>query len=185
MSRGSSRTPSSARWTKPSATTSPRSTASCGTFAPASPLLSRSEAKIAQLWCRPKRFFGPMTEGPSNFPCSQCGECCRRVHLLAETSSLDRGDGTCRHFDDDLKHCRIYQRRPDICRVDRQYELHYRSVTTWESFVEMNQAACKALQLASSASAPARMASYSTTATPPPDNTHPPTASPDSPSSAR
>ncbi|WP_090732145.1 YkgJ family cysteine cluster protein [Azotobacter beijerinckii] len=87
-----------------------------------------------------------MADGPRNFPCNQCGECCRRVHLLAETASLDRGDGICRHFDDDLKRCRIYQQRPDICWVDRQYELHYRSIMTWEAFVELNQSACKALQ---------------------------------------
>jgi len=87
-----------------------------------------------------------MADSPRNFPCNQCGECCRRVHLLAETASLDRGDGTCRHFDDDFKRCRIYQQRPDICRVDRQYELHYRPVMTWEDFVELNQSACKSLQ---------------------------------------
>lgn len=87
-----------------------------------------------------------MADSPHDFPCNQCGECCKRVHLLAETASLDRGDGTCRHFDNDLKRCRIYEQRPDICRVDRQYELHYRSVMTWETFVELNQSACKSLQ---------------------------------------
>lgn len=65
---------------------------------------------------------------------------------MVETANLDRGDGTCRYFDDDLKHCRIYRQRPDICRVDRQYELHYRSVMTWAAFVELNQGACKVLQ---------------------------------------
>ncbi|WP_083844260.1 YkgJ family cysteine cluster protein [Pseudogulbenkiania sp. NH8B] len=87
-----------------------------------------------------------MSDGPHNFPCNQCGECCRRVDLLAETASLDRGDGVCQHFDDGLKRCRIYRQRPDICRVDRQYELHYRLIMTWETFVELNQSACKALQ---------------------------------------
>ncbi|EPO6706519.1 YkgJ family cysteine cluster protein [Pseudomonas aeruginosa] len=87
-----------------------------------------------------------MANGPLSFPCNQCGECCRRVHLLVETASLDRGDGICRHFDDDLKRCRIYQQRPDICRVDRQYELHYSHIMSWETFVELNQSACKTLQ---------------------------------------
>ncbi len=59
---------------------------------------------------------------------------------------MDRGDGTCRHFDNDLNRCRIYEQRPDICRVDRQYELHYRSAMTWGTFVELNQSACKSLQ---------------------------------------
>lgn len=87
-----------------------------------------------------------MTKGAHNFPCNQCGECCKRVHMLAETASLDRGDGICRNFDVDFKRCNIYQQRPDICRVDRQYELHYQSAMTWEAFVELNQIACKALQ---------------------------------------
>lgn len=87
-----------------------------------------------------------MADGPLSFPLQSVRECCKRVHLLAETASLDRGDGICRHFDDDLKRCRIYQQRPDICRVDRQYELHYSSAMTWDAFVELNQSACKTLQ---------------------------------------
>lgn len=50
------------------------------------------------------------------------------------------------HFDEVLKQCRIYGERPDICRVDRQYEQNYRLIMTWNDFVELNQAACKTLQ---------------------------------------
>jgi len=89
-----------------------------------------------------------MADAPRSFPCSQCGECCRRVHLLTETAGLDRGDGTCMHFDEGLRQCRIYADRPDICRVDRQYQLNYRTVMSWEAFVELNQEACNALQQA-------------------------------------
>lgn len=87
-----------------------------------------------------------MADAPRSFPCNQCGECCKRVHLLAETASLDRGDGTCRHFDDHLKRCRIYQQRPDVCRIDRQYDQNYRLIMTWKAFVELNQAGCEALK---------------------------------------
>ena len=87
-----------------------------------------------------------MSEACSPFPCSQCGECCKRVDLLLETASLDRGDGTCMHFDEVLKRCQIYAERPDICRIDRQYETNYRLIMTWEAFVELNQTACKTLQ---------------------------------------
>jgi Fe-S-cluster containining protein len=73
-------------------------------------------------------------------------ECCRRVHLLAETAVMDRGDGVCRHLDEANAGCRIYDQRPDACRIDRQYELHYRQAMSWETYVKKNEAGCKQLQ---------------------------------------
>lgn len=34
------------------------------------------------------------------FPCTACGQCCRNVHLSDQTAYLDRGDGTCLHFNE-------------------------------------------------------------------------------------
>lgn len=79
------------------------------------------------------------------FPCYQCGRCCQNVHLAAETQFLDRGDGTCRHFDALAKNCSIYEHRPDICRVDLQYQLNYRVHYTWEKFIAVNLQACEQL----------------------------------------
>lgn len=59
---------------------------------------------------------------------------------------MDRGDGTCRHLDEQLGSCVIYEHRPDICRVDRQYALHYRQQMSWEVFVCSNEQACRDLQ---------------------------------------
>lgn len=69
-----------------------------------------------------------------------------RVNLLPATANLDRGDGTCIHFDDAHKLCKIYKDRPDICRVDRQYETNYRHVMTWDDFVKLNLAGCEKIQ---------------------------------------
>ena len=80
------------------------------------------------------------------FPCTQCGLCCRNVHLAEQTRYLDRGDGACRHYSDADKRCLIYEARPDICRVDRQYQMHYAQQLGWEKFVEMNVAVCNLLQ---------------------------------------
>lgn len=80
------------------------------------------------------------------FPCTQCGLCCRNVHLAEQTQYLDRGDGACRHYSDADKHCLIYETRPDICRVDRQYQMHYAQRFSWEAFVEVNVEVCKLLQ---------------------------------------
>jgi len=84
---------------------------------------------------------------PSNpFPCTQCGLCCQNVHLSVETRFLDRGDGTCRHYQEYDKTCSIYSERPDICRVDRQYELSYAKQYQWDEFVAINLEVCVFLQ---------------------------------------
>lgn len=84
------------------------------------------------------------------FACSRCMECCRRVHLLPQTAAMDRGDGVCRHLDELNKGCRIYDERPDICRIDLQYANHYQQEMTWEVFVRINEAGCKQLQMLAS-----------------------------------
>lgn len=81
-----------------------------------------------------------------SFPCTQCGLCCQHVYLAEETRFLDRGDGTCRHYDSANKGCSIYVQRPDICRVDRQYALRYTKQYTWNEFVALNLQACELLQ---------------------------------------
>ena len=82
----------------------------------------------------------------TTFPCRRCGACCRNVDLAEETRALDRGDGTCRHYSDEDKSCRIYDHRPDICRIDRQYQLNYARQYSWNEFVAINLAACDRLE---------------------------------------
>lgn len=81
-----------------------------------------------------------------SFPCTQCGLCCQNVHLAEQTSYLDRGDGSCRYYDDAGKRCLIYETRPDICRIDRQYKLYYAEQYSWDEFVEANVAVCRILK---------------------------------------
>ncbi|WP_414120861.1 YkgJ family cysteine cluster protein [Vreelandella titanicae] len=80
------------------------------------------------------------------FPCSQCGLCCQHVDLATETRFLDRGDGICRHYDELSKLCSIYDERPDICRVDLQYERTYSQQYSWDNFIKVNLVACELLQ---------------------------------------
>jgi Fe-S-cluster containining protein len=44
------------------------------------------------------------------------------------------------------KSCTIYEERPDICRVDRMYALHYASEHTWDEFVALNLEVCVSLE---------------------------------------
>ena len=80
------------------------------------------------------------------FPCTQCGLCCEHVSLSPETQFLDRGDGTCRHYNGIGKACTIYAQRPDICRVDRQYELRFVRLYSWDEYVALNLQVCQQLQ---------------------------------------
>lgn len=82
----------------------------------------------------------------TEFPCEKCGACCQKVDHAPETKFLDRGDGTCLHYQESLKLCAIYETRPDICRVDRQYRDNFKQLIAWPEFVKMNLAACELLR---------------------------------------
>lgn len=68
------------------------------------------------------------------------------MNLAKETSYLDRGDGTCRNYNETTKLCLIYENRPSICRVDAQYELKYHREYSWDEFVDVNLAMCDVLK---------------------------------------
>lgn len=55
-----------------------------------------------------------------HFECTQCGACCKLAGLAAGMVKLPfkiKSDGSCEHLDENNK-CRIYENRPDICRVE-------------------------------------------------------------------
>jgi Fe-S-cluster containining protein len=80
------------------------------------------------------------------FPCNQCGACCRHVDRAIETQFLNRGDGICRHYQVETKLCTIYATRPLICQVERQYELNYQQLYSWQDFISLNREACLILE---------------------------------------
>ncbi len=81
-----------------------------------------------------------------SFPCTACGQCCKKVNLSEQTDYLNRGDGTCRHFSDSSLLCTIYEDRPLICRVEDYYEKHLSHLYEWDGFVKMNLEVCEQLQ---------------------------------------
>lgn len=80
------------------------------------------------------------------FPCYKCGACCMNVDKSVHTKFLDRGDGICSEYDTNTKLCKIYDKRPDICRIDLQYKRHYSEEYSWNEFVQINLEACKRLE---------------------------------------
>lgn len=72
--------------------------------------------------------------------CSKCnGNCCRHVVAI-----LDRGDGTCKYFNEQNHLCNIYENRPLICNTDRMYEMFFKDVPR-ERYDELNREMCNYL----------------------------------------
>jgi Fe-S-cluster containining protein len=90
----------------------------------------------------------PADQAAAGFPCTQCGACCKSLVGYPEYEDLDRGDGVCRHYDEEGRQCRIYDARPLKCRIDEAYSVHVRSVVplSLEEYYRMNARACNELQ---------------------------------------
>lgn len=84
-------------------------------------------------------------EEKKEFVCSKCGCCCKHVNCSEDSIFLDRGDGTCKYFDEKTNLCNIYDFRPDICRVDKVYK-RYKNKMTWNQYVDLNYASCEQLR---------------------------------------
>ncbi len=78
------------------------------------------------------------------FPCNQCGECCRHIERIPQLVSFDCGDGVCKYLEENK--CTIYEKRPEICRVDVMYEKYYYSQYTREEFYRLNLFGCAELR---------------------------------------
>lgn len=80
------------------------------------------------------------------YRCDKCGMCCMQVGTSSFYAFLDRGDGTCRHFDDTTHLCKIYDHRPVICNIDAMYSRCYQSKMSREMYDQLNYAACAMLK---------------------------------------
>ena len=80
------------------------------------------------------------------FPCSGCGLCCQNISNIPELSAYNLGNGICQHFDMTKNECQIYDTRPNICRVEKMFELKYKKYFTKEVFYKENAKVCNTLQ---------------------------------------
>lgn len=80
------------------------------------------------------------------FLCTGCGLCCQRIADIEELKDYDLGNGVCKHLNHVNKKCEIYDTRPDICRVDKMYDLVYYKDFTRENFYIENAKICNYLQ---------------------------------------
>lgn len=80
-----------------------------------------------------------------DFPCDACGLCCRHVDRSDITKGLSRGDGVCVHLADDMSTCKIYDARPDCCRIDHSYPV-WSDVMSFFEYHQANASVCNALR---------------------------------------
>lgn len=79
------------------------------------------------------------------FICTKCGLCCRNIDKIPELKSFDAGDGRCIHLTKDNL-CEIYPSRPDICNVEKMYEIKFHNIMSWQEYIEGNEEGCRLLQ---------------------------------------
>ncbi len=80
------------------------------------------------------------------FPCSGCGLCCQNISTINELKDFDLGNGICKHFNISNNACSIYETRPDICRVDKMFDIEYYKYFSKENFYIENAKVCNKLQ---------------------------------------
>lgn len=74
--------------------------------------------------------------------CNNCNApCCRHV-----IKGLDRGDGTCKYFDEESCKCSIYSTRFHICNTDWMYENVYKEIMSRSEYDQLNEDACNAIK---------------------------------------
>jgi hypothetical protein len=80
------------------------------------------------------------------FLCSSCGACCRSLgkEVGEEVGLPVNEDGSCAHLIGTL--CSIYDDRPDVCRVDKLFENHFKDsgISRKELYI-LNTRACHVL----------------------------------------
>jgi len=80
------------------------------------------------------------------FPCSGCGLCCKHIESITELKDYDLGNGVCKHLDVITNSCAIYDSRPDICKVDKMFDMEYHKYFSKKDFYVKNAEVCNSLQ---------------------------------------
>lgn len=78
------------------------------------------------------------------FKCIKCGLCCQHIDVIPQLKTFDDGSGRCIHLQEDNL-CEIYEHRPDICNVDKQYECFYKDMMSRSEFDDLNTKGCHIL----------------------------------------
>jgi Fe-S-cluster containining protein len=80
------------------------------------------------------------------FPCTACGLCCQNISHIEELKDFDLGNGICKYFNSISNFCEIYDKRPQICRIDYMFHKKYSSFFSKKEFYIENAKICNDLQ---------------------------------------
>jgi len=75
-----------------------------------------------------------------------CGLCCQNISNVKELKDFALPNGVCKYYNYETKGCNIYEKRPDICNIDKMYELEYFKNYSKKEFYELNAQVCNYLQ---------------------------------------
>jgi Fe-S-cluster containining protein len=79
------------------------------------------------------------------FPCTKCGLCCQNIKGIEQLKDFALESGVCKYYDFDSKECKIYENRPEVCRVDKMYK-YYKNKYSKEEYYKANAKVCNMLQ---------------------------------------
>ena len=79
------------------------------------------------------------------FPCDGCGICCRNISAIPLLAFFHNGEGVCTYLTKDNK-CMVYDKRPEICRIDTIFEKYYKNIYSKEEFYKLNLQICTKLK---------------------------------------
>jgi uncharacterized protein len=82
-----------------------------------------------------------------DFPCTECGICCKNINLIPELSQYDLGNGTCQYLGIDLR-CTAFELRPYICQSKAIYIKQYHDKIAYKDFMYLSAKVCTTLQKA-------------------------------------
>jgi Fe-S-cluster containining protein len=81
------------------------------------------------------------------FICSKCGACCTNLDSFNGLYyDLDDGSGCCRHLDIKTKLCKIYDTRPEKCRVKSSYK-NFDFLLAYDEYLNLTVKGCEHLRL--------------------------------------
>ena len=76
------------------------------------------------------------------FICKGCGLCCKSIHLVEELSDYHNGNGICVNLDLKTLKCKIYEKRPTICNVEKSYDIYFSDKFSEEEYLKKNYEGC-------------------------------------------
>lgn len=79
------------------------------------------------------------------FNCHKCGNCCRNIWKTGLLKEFENEKGECIHLTKDNL-CDIYDHRPNICNVEKMYDMYFKNFMSYDEYIHENYKACDKLK---------------------------------------